>query len=227
MILSLIISSSVQQHKCSLGFEGASKQDSICRPIRNFLGKFTFDASDMAWSFVDICELKVPPHLAIDRTNWKFGYVDINLLVLALVVSALALTFLVGQREEASFSTPYKKSIQFPAFSTLRRGFDCLRKLLIQAKSEAFSLLSHLLLPLMLCDLHPSSQKIFWQWNINYNTTSEYLSKGRWIINKTLTSTKYNARAIHTKLKKIQIRTLLLYVLRASPLTKGLDIVNN
>ena len=87
MILGLIISSSVQQHKCSLGFEGASQHDSVCRRIKNFLGKFTFDASDMAGALVDVCGLKGPLHLALDRTNWKFGCVDINLLVLAVVIS--------------------------------------------------------------------------------------------------------------------------------------------
>jgi hypothetical protein len=63
----------------------------------------------------------------------------------AVVVSALALAFLVGKKEEIYYPTPYKKSVQDPAFSTFRRGFDCLRKLLIQARNEAFSLLSHLL----------------------------------------------------------------------------------
>jgi transposase len=78
----------------------------------------------------------------------------------AVVVSALALTFLVGQKEEATSPTPYKKSIQVPAFSTFRRGFDCLRKLLIQAKNEAFSLLFHLLQPPTPGDTHALSQKI-------------------------------------------------------------------
>ena len=66
----------------------------------------------------------------------------------AAVVSALALVFLVGLKEESSSPTPYKKSIKCHAFSTFRRGFDFLRKLLIQSKTQAIHcivvLLSHL-----------------------------------------------------------------------------------
>jgi transposase len=78
----------------------------------------------------------------------------------AVVVPALALAFLVGQKEEASCPTPFKKSVQSPAFSIFRRGFDCLRKLLIQSKNKAFFLLSQLLQPLILFDAHALSQKI-------------------------------------------------------------------
>ena len=87
IIVGLIVAGNVQQHKCALGFRGSAKQESICRRIRNFLSKFTFEPSDIAHALVEICGLKDPFHLAIDRTNWKFGCVDINLLVLAVVVS--------------------------------------------------------------------------------------------------------------------------------------------
>jgi hypothetical protein len=87
IILGLIIASNVQQHKCSLGFTTSAKQDSVCRRIRRFLSNFAFDPSDIARALVDISQLKGPLHLAIDRTNWKFGCIDINLLVLAVVVT--------------------------------------------------------------------------------------------------------------------------------------------
>ena len=296
----MIIASNVQQHKCALGFTNSAKQDSTCRRIRNFLGKFSFDPADIARALVEICQLKGTLDLAIDRTNWKFGCIDINLLVLAVVISknfsiplfwkalpkkgnsntreridilqlfvntfgierigslmadrefigkvwidflvrkkipffirikekrhtqhrmdgqrlyfagtrsneaelviiisnqslgvkileiyknrwtielmfancktngfnledthlkdlrrieslfavvasALALVFLVERKEEALCPTPYKKSIKAPAFSTFRRGFDFLRKLLVQSKAEAFCLLAELLRPL-------------------------------------------------------------------------------
>jgi len=87
IILGIIIASNVQQHKCAIGFTTLAKQDSVCRRIRNFLSKFAFDPSDMARALVEISQRKGLLHLAIDRTNWKFGGININLLVLAVVVS--------------------------------------------------------------------------------------------------------------------------------------------
>ena len=87
IILGLIISSNVQQHKCALGFTTSATQDSVCRRIRNFLSKFVFDSADIARTLVEISQLSESLHLAIDRTNWKFGGIDINLLVLAVVAS--------------------------------------------------------------------------------------------------------------------------------------------
>ena len=65
----------------------------------------------------------------------------------AAVVSALTLVFLVGLKEEALSPTPYKNSIKCNAFSTFRRGFDFLRKLLIQSKNQAIKCIGALLSP--------------------------------------------------------------------------------
>jgi hypothetical protein len=87
IIMGMIIARNVQQHKCVLEFTTPAKQDSTCRRIRNLLDKFSFDPADIAHALAEICKLKGHLHLAIDRTNWKFGCIDINLLVLAVVVS--------------------------------------------------------------------------------------------------------------------------------------------
>ena len=87
MILGLIISGNVQQHKCSLGFKGEALQESTCRRIRRFLAKFSFGKVEMAKALVSMMGLSGPMGLSLDRTNWKFGILDINLLVLAVVVN--------------------------------------------------------------------------------------------------------------------------------------------
>lgn len=88
MILGLIVSANVQQHKCSLGFQGKTKQESTCRRIRRFLSQFGFCKAQIAKALVSILGLSGPMQLSLDRTNWKFGCIDINLLVLAVVVNA-------------------------------------------------------------------------------------------------------------------------------------------
>lgn len=86
MILGVIASGSVQQHKTALGFTGISKQKSVCARIRHFLKEFDFSMSDYARAILEMTGLKEPLTLSLDRTNWKFGRVDINLLVLAVLV---------------------------------------------------------------------------------------------------------------------------------------------
>jgi len=87
MILGVIASGSVQQHKTSLGFTGSSKQKSVCARIRHFLKAFNFSVEDYARAILEMTGLKGPLTLSLDRTNWKFGRVDINLLVLAVLVT--------------------------------------------------------------------------------------------------------------------------------------------
>jgi hypothetical protein len=87
MILGLIASGSVQQHKTSLGFMGIAKQKSVCARIRGFLKTFDFNFPDYAAAILEMTGLKGPLTLSLDRTNWKFGRIDINLLVLAVVVA--------------------------------------------------------------------------------------------------------------------------------------------
>lgn len=86
MILGVIASGSVQQHKASLAFEGKAKQKSVCERIRCFLKDFNFDFCAFARVIVAMTGLKGPFSLSLDRTNWQFGRLDINLLVLAVHV---------------------------------------------------------------------------------------------------------------------------------------------
>ena len=81
MILGMITLGSVQQHKTALGFTGAAKQKSVCTRISNFLKTFDFNFSEYAQAILEMAGLKGSLILALDRTNWKFGRIDINLLV--------------------------------------------------------------------------------------------------------------------------------------------------
>jgi len=87
MVSGLILSGSVQQHKMALGFSKDIKQESICARIRGFLRFFKFDYATYARATLEIAGVSAPFTLAIDRTNWKFGKVNINLLVLAVALT--------------------------------------------------------------------------------------------------------------------------------------------
>lgn len=91
MIFGVFTSASVQQHKMARGFRlhetSHAKTDSICTRIRNFFRDFTINEGEFAQALIKISGLKGPYTLALDRTNWKFGGLDINFLVLAVVVN--------------------------------------------------------------------------------------------------------------------------------------------
>lgn len=87
MVLGLIISGSVQQHKMALGFTEDCKSESICARIRDFFRSFSFNFEEYSQAIISMTSLTGPFSLALDRTNWKFGALDINLLVLAVVIT--------------------------------------------------------------------------------------------------------------------------------------------
>jgi hypothetical protein len=67
---------------------------------------------------------------------------------------------MVEKVEEKKFPTPFKKTLKTPAFSTFRRGFDFLRKLLIQIRGLALKLILLLLSPFLKPRKRLCSQKI-------------------------------------------------------------------
>lgn len=86
MIFGLIQSGSVQQHQMAGGFGGKATTKSVCERIREFFKKVKIDEALNAKAMVATANVIGPFTLAIDRTNWKFGKLNINLLVLALVI---------------------------------------------------------------------------------------------------------------------------------------------
>jgi hypothetical protein len=77
--------------KLATGFDSRVKVDSSLRRIQRFMAEYLLD-TDLIARFVFTLLLHNPPYrLALDRTNWKFGTTDINILVLAIVYQGLAL----------------------------------------------------------------------------------------------------------------------------------------
>ncbi|HQS84924.1 MAG TPA: transposase [Alphaproteobacteria bacterium] len=62
--------------------------------------------------------------------------------LMAVLASAMVLSFLVGRYQEKKRRTPYKKTVKSPAYSTFRRGFDFIRHFLIKSFQEALDFLS-------------------------------------------------------------------------------------
>lgn len=87
MVCGMIMSHSVQQHQCALGFQGKAQPESKCRRIRDFFKYFNFDQGDIAKALLALFGIQGPLDMILDRTNWKFGQMDINILVFACKIS--------------------------------------------------------------------------------------------------------------------------------------------
>jgi hypothetical protein len=66
--------------KLAIAFETKSKAASSLRRIQRFMSGYILDIDLIARIIFKLLPHRPPYRLAMDRTNWKFGEVDINVL---------------------------------------------------------------------------------------------------------------------------------------------------
>jgi hypothetical protein len=77
--------------KLSQGFGGNTKVDSNLRKIQRFFSDFIFDQDLIAKIVFSLLPLEPPYRLCLDRTNWKFGVTNINILTISVCYSGVAI----------------------------------------------------------------------------------------------------------------------------------------
>jgi hypothetical protein len=80
--------------KLAQGFEGQSKYESSHRRIQRFFAEFVIDRHLLAKLVFFLLPHKPPYKLSLDRTNWKFGKTDINILMLSICYKGVAIPIL-------------------------------------------------------------------------------------------------------------------------------------
>lgn len=71
-------------------FESDAKMDSSLRRIQRFMSEYVLDTNLVARFVFALLPHKPPYRLVLDRTNWKFGTKDINILTLGIVCKGVA-----------------------------------------------------------------------------------------------------------------------------------------
>ena len=80
--------------KVACGFDNNCDNGSSLRRIQRFMANYSLD-KDLIARFIFALLPNEPPYtIAIDRTNWKFGQTNINILVLAIVYEGVAFPIL-------------------------------------------------------------------------------------------------------------------------------------
>ena len=91
---------SVSFVKLSAAFESKAKSESSLRRIQRFVTKYNLDFDLIARLIFRILPHKPPFRLAMDRTNWKFGIVNINVLMLAVVYKGVAFPLMISMLDK-------------------------------------------------------------------------------------------------------------------------------
>ena len=100
--------------RLAAGFDSDAKVDSSLRRIQRFISEYALDTDLIARFVFSLLPHKPPYRLAMDRTNWKFGVADINILVLAIVYKGVAFPLLFSMMPKFGNSSTQER-IDLPA----------------------------------------------------------------------------------------------------------------
>ena len=90
-LLALICKESVNLKKVAKAFYGKAQVASNYRRINRFFQKYELDYSQIARLLVSLFDLPDRWVLSLDRTNWKFGQLNINILMLSITYQGTAI----------------------------------------------------------------------------------------------------------------------------------------
>jgi hypothetical protein len=86
--------------KLAASFETGTKSSSSLRRIQRFMAEYVLDMDLIAHLIFKMLPHKPPYRLATDRTNWKFGETNINILTLAIVYDGVAFPILISMLDK-------------------------------------------------------------------------------------------------------------------------------
>ena len=100
LIIALCKVQTVNLFKLANVFNSKAKPASSMRRIQRFLKDVHFDFDKLAMFIVKILPFKGPFALSMDRTNWKFGKLDINALFIGICYQGVAFPLMFSLLEK-------------------------------------------------------------------------------------------------------------------------------
>ena len=94
LITALIKVQSVNFERLAQGFDSDAKLNSNLRRIQRFFAGFDLNKDIIAKLLFKMLPFSGPYRLTLDRTNWKYGQKNINILVLGVIYKGLSLPIL-------------------------------------------------------------------------------------------------------------------------------------
>ena len=93
-IIALCKVQTVGFEKLANAFDAGAKKESSLRRIQRFISGYAMDSDLVAKLVFNLLPQKQGIRLSIDRTNWKFGQLDINIFMLGVVYQGVAFPLL-------------------------------------------------------------------------------------------------------------------------------------
>ena len=90
MLHALCVVQTVSLHKLASAMPNSRDKDTNLRRIQRFIAKFALDLDVVAKIIFSLLPDKTGLVLSMDRTNWKFGEVNINILMLGVTYRGIA-----------------------------------------------------------------------------------------------------------------------------------------
>ena len=131
--------------KLAQGFEGRAKVESNIRRIQRFFANFIIDTNVIARLIFNLLPEKPPYRLCLDRTNWKYGAANINILMISIAYKGMAIPILWAILPKRGNSNTYERKELVQRFLDLF-GQECIESFLADREfigDEWFETLIH------------------------------------------------------------------------------------
>jgi hypothetical protein len=118
----------VNYDKLAAAFESKAQTDSSLRRIQRFFADYALNSDRIAQLIFKLLPHKPPFQLALDRTNWKFGQTNINVLMLAIVYQGTAFPIMFQMLDKRGCSDTQERINLIERFIRLfgTSAIDCL-----------------------------------------------------------------------------------------------------
>ncbi len=111
--------------KIAQGFEGKATVESTHRRIQRFFAQYIIDTNLIAKLIFSLLPEKPPYRLCLDRTNWKIGKTDINILMISIAYQGVAIPIMWTMLHKRGNSNTTERKALLHRFIDLF-GQDCI-----------------------------------------------------------------------------------------------------
>ena len=99
----------VNYERLALGFDTTVEKSSNLRRIQRFFASYTLDYDLIARLIFRLLPKQDKYELTMDRTNWKFGQSNINIIVIGVVHQGVAFTLLFKMMDKFGNSNTHER----------------------------------------------------------------------------------------------------------------------